>query len=119
MAINGTPSYCDVRLCGKKKKLFVKFILKPVIKILIEVIYKRNVVNQIVQSAPERFRIFSNSFDSERVGTLSINEETGVAVLHVCSHGKGSSYIPISEVIRSCSNGYISLKSSTGICAKR
>ena len=41
----------------------------------------------------------------------NINEWTGVAML--CCHGKSSSYIPASKVIkRSCSYGYISLKSS-------
>ena len=51
-------------------------------------------------TALKRFRIFSNLFDSQRVGTPILNEWTGVAVL--CCHGKDSSYISTSKVIRSC-----------------
>ena len=54
-------------------------------------------------TALKRFRIISILFDSQRVGT-------GVAVL--CCHGKSSSYIPTSKVIRSCSYGKISLNTS-------
>ena len=61
-------------------------------------------------TALKRFCIFSNLFDSQRVGTPLINEWTGVAVL--CYHGKKSSCIPTSKVIRSCSYGKISLKTS-------
>ena len=56
--------------------------------------------------ALKRCRIFSNLFDSQRVGTPIINEWTGVAVLYVAME-KSSSHIPTSKVIRSCSYGQI------------
>ena len=61
--------------------------------------------------ALKRFRIFfSNLFESQSVSTLIINACTAVAVL--CCHGGSCSYIPTSKVIRSCSYGYISPKTS-------
>ena len=70
---------------------------------MILVIYQwYHIVNQIVQSALKRFRIFSNLYDFQRVGIpiTCINEWTGEAVPHC--HGKVSSYIPTPKVIRSC-----------------
>ena len=67
-------------------------------------ISKHQNVNQSVHDCSE------NLFDSQRVGTPIINEWTGVAVL--CCMEKSSFYIPTSKVIRSCSYGQISLKTS-------
>ena len=44
-----------------------------------------------------KFHIFSNLFDSQHVGTTSINEWNVVAVL--CCYEKSSSYVPTSLVI--------------------
>ena len=52
----------------------------------------------------------SNLFDFQRVGTPIINECTSVAV--PCCHGRSSSCIPTSKVIRSCSYSHISFKTS-------
>ena len=57
-------------------------------------------------TALKRFLIFSILFDFQGVGTPIINEWTGVVVL--CCHGKNSSYIPTSKVIKSCSYGQTS-----------
>ena len=54
---------------------------------------------------------FLNLFDSQRVRTSIIDNKAGAAVL--CCHGKSSSYIPTTKVIRSCGYGYISLKTYT------
>ena len=61
-------------------------------------------------TALKRFCIFSNLFDSQGVGTSIIIESTGVAVSVAME--KNSSYIPTSKVIRSCSFGQISFKTS-------
>ena len=52
--------------------------------------HRHDIVNQFIQSAQMKFRIFSNLFDFQRVGTTS----TCVEVLFC--HGKSSSHIPTS-----------------------
>ena len=72
--------------------------------------YERYIGDKIVQFSLKRFRIFSNLFNSQCVGTPIINERTGTAVL--CCHGKSSSYSPTTKVICYICYGYISLKTS-------
>ena len=94
------PCYCDVRLCGKKKRMPCVNILKiEIYHMDFSKVSRHHIVNWIVQSAPKRLCIFSNFFDSQHVGAHIFNEWTGVAML--CCHGKSSSYIPTSKVIGS------------------
>ena len=69
------PCYCDVRLCGKNA--LYKYFNNENISCQNLVIYEKHQnVNQIKVyiTALKRFRIFSKLFDSQRVGTPSINE---------------------------------------------
>ena len=68
-------SYCDIRLCGKKKKPRCVNIL--IIEIYqwncISLYHRHHIVNSIVQSALIRFPVFHTS-DFQHVSTPVIND---------------------------------------------
>ena len=77
---------------------------------ILVIYWKHQNVNQSVYNCSEKILYLLKFIRFQRVGTPIINEWTGVVVL--CCYEKSSSYIPPSKLIRSCSYGQISHRTS-------
>ena len=78
--------YFDVRLCGEKKRTHP---VKVSPYLIIPNKFKKLIKDIILFfKLYDLFHILSNIFDSQHVGTTSMNKRTGVAVL--CCHGKSN-----------------------------
>ena len=87
------PCYCDVTLCGQKKRRHRGHIIIHLLEI--HVYHRQLMVNQILQSALIRFHIFSIIFDPQHIRTAIMNEWCSSVMLPWNS----CSCIPTSQVI--------------------